>query len=365
MPYRSLFSDHNNTVIEAEVRYAVRHEYALTATDVLARRTRLSFLNAQAALEALPRVVEIMAEELNWSRSRQLAEIKKTTVFLESMGLPEGTQPPKLREPKGLVEKVTDVLPVPTLPLPGLGLSGEKKAERLGRAEDEKERREASSYAYSRTQFEPGEVDELKHAFDGVATKESGQVGKTQLRELVTSGGLKGYEGVRTKDFDYVMEETGFAGRNEIDFEEFVEVRFLYISVLYLLQGQANIPPWVDLCGVKGCSAHPESGEQRPQDDQDEDSRREEWWRCLIYERCSLSMDMLEYLSSLVSNPLTSLHFPLEYCPQPYVLSRRTYYRLWPCCRCDWREVTGYCLALSGVLITQSKLLVNYYTSVV
>lgn len=33
--------------IEAEVRYAVEHEYAIKATDVLARRTRLTFLNAQ------------------------------------------------------------------------------------------------------------------------------------------------------------------------------------------------------------------------------------------------------------------------------------------------------------------------------
>ena len=57
--------------VDGEVRYAVRHEYAQTAVDVLARRTRLSFLNAQAALEALPRVVDIMAHELGWDRRRQ------------------------------------------------------------------------------------------------------------------------------------------------------------------------------------------------------------------------------------------------------------------------------------------------------
>lgn len=32
--------------------------------DVLARRTRLAFINARAAHEALPRVIAIMAEEL-------------------------------------------------------------------------------------------------------------------------------------------------------------------------------------------------------------------------------------------------------------------------------------------------------------
>ena len=40
----------------------VSHEYAVTPADVLARRTRLAFLNSTAARLCLPRVVEIMAE---------------------------------------------------------------------------------------------------------------------------------------------------------------------------------------------------------------------------------------------------------------------------------------------------------------
>lgn len=57
--------------VDGEVRYAVRHEYAQTAVDVLARRTRLAFLNAQAALEALPRVIDIMGDELGWKKGRR------------------------------------------------------------------------------------------------------------------------------------------------------------------------------------------------------------------------------------------------------------------------------------------------------
>lgn len=34
---------------------------------MIARRLRLAFLNVQAAQEALPEVIDIMAEELNWS----------------------------------------------------------------------------------------------------------------------------------------------------------------------------------------------------------------------------------------------------------------------------------------------------------
>tara|TARA_R110002060_G_scaffold21913_5_gene29679 strand:+ start:1301 stop:1624 length:324 start_codon:yes stop_codon:yes gene_type:complete len=60
--------------IDGEVRYAVRHEYAQTAVDVLARRTRLAFLNAQAALEAAPKVIDIMAQELKWDSKRKELE---------------------------------------------------------------------------------------------------------------------------------------------------------------------------------------------------------------------------------------------------------------------------------------------------
>ena len=73
--------------VDGEIRYAVRHEYAQTAVDVLARRTRLAFLNAQAALEALPRVIDLMAQELGWGARRKEREWRDTVQFLASMGL--------------------------------------------------------------------------------------------------------------------------------------------------------------------------------------------------------------------------------------------------------------------------------------
>lgn len=77
-------------LIEAEIRYAVQREYAMTAIDVLARRTRLSFMDAKAALEALPRVVECMSMELGWSARRQEEEWTSTVTFLGTMGLEAG-----------------------------------------------------------------------------------------------------------------------------------------------------------------------------------------------------------------------------------------------------------------------------------
>lgn len=67
--------------IDAEVRYGVR-EYACSAIDMIARRLRLSFLNVQAAQEALPTIVDIMAEELNWSKDEKERQIKAATEFL-------------------------------------------------------------------------------------------------------------------------------------------------------------------------------------------------------------------------------------------------------------------------------------------
>ncbi|NP_036868.1 glycerol-3-phosphate dehydrogenase, mitochondrial isoform X1 [Rattus norvegicus] len=67
--------------IEAEVKYGIK-EYACTAVDMISRRTRLAFLNVQAAEEALPKIVELMGRELNWSELRKQEELETATRFL-------------------------------------------------------------------------------------------------------------------------------------------------------------------------------------------------------------------------------------------------------------------------------------------
>jgi glycerol-3-phosphate dehydrogenase len=49
---------------EAMVRFALRYEYALTVEDVLARRSRLLFLDAQLAAAAASQVAALVREEL-------------------------------------------------------------------------------------------------------------------------------------------------------------------------------------------------------------------------------------------------------------------------------------------------------------
>ena len=197
-------------VIEAEVRYAVRYEYAQTAVDVIARRCRLSFLNAQAALRALPRVVEIMTEDLNWSHSRQRAEIERATKFLASMGLPPGIEPPPLIT-RSFMEKFWALL--------GFSAQASSEARTL---------RAAQEMMYSRAQFEAGEVAALHDTFVArvqqyPAVEDETHLGRADVIGLIRS--LKGYEGVSQKDYEYVLTETGFADKSGFDFEEFVEVR--------------------------------------------------------------------------------------------------------------------------------------------
>ncbi|XP_044598038.1 glycerol-3-phosphate dehydrogenase, mitochondrial-like isoform X3 [Cotesia glomerata] len=67
--------------IDAEIRYGCR-EYARTAIDMIARRLRLAFLNVQAAQEALPGIIDIMAEELKWSPDEKKKQQQQASDFL-------------------------------------------------------------------------------------------------------------------------------------------------------------------------------------------------------------------------------------------------------------------------------------------
>lgn len=206
--------------IEAEIRYAVRNEYAQTVIDVIARRTRLSFLNAQAALDAVPRVVEIMAEELDWDRERRRKEVEGAVVFLGSMGLAPGAANAVLQDlaPKSFWERIGGSI---------WGVGGTVNGVK------------SSSALYSRSRFEAGEVETLRHAFmkrartvfvvggEGAGRADSEmRLSKLELGDLLNE--LPGYEGISEKDYEYVLEEAGFKERVDVDFDEFLEVSSVF-----------------------------------------------------------------------------------------------------------------------------------------
>ncbi|ACO47676.1 glycerol-3-phosphate dehydrogenase/oxidase [Deinococcus deserti] len=68
---------------EAEVQWAVRHEQARTVEDVLARRLRALLLDAQASIEAAPRVAALLAEELGQDAEWQAGQIQAYTTLAQ------------------------------------------------------------------------------------------------------------------------------------------------------------------------------------------------------------------------------------------------------------------------------------------
>jgi len=80
----------------AEVVWAVRYEMARTIEDVLARRLRILFLDARAAIDMAPIVAGIMAAELGQNAAWQQAQVKQFTELASSY-LPK-PYPPVIRE---------------------------------------------------------------------------------------------------------------------------------------------------------------------------------------------------------------------------------------------------------------------------
>ncbi|KAK4487227.1 hypothetical protein RD792_006547 [Penstemon davidsonii] len=83
---------HGYPILEAEVAYCARHEYCESAVDFIARRSRLAFLDTDAASRAVPRIIEILAAEHKWDKSRQKQEMQKAKEFLKTFKSSENAQ---------------------------------------------------------------------------------------------------------------------------------------------------------------------------------------------------------------------------------------------------------------------------------
>lgn len=73
--------------IFAQVVYGARREYARSVTDILSRRTRLAQVDVLAAYDAISRITDLMAQELQWSAQRMSEEVIDANNFLKSCGL--------------------------------------------------------------------------------------------------------------------------------------------------------------------------------------------------------------------------------------------------------------------------------------
>ncbi|KAL1919841.1 uncharacterized protein VTP21DRAFT_1772 [Calcarisporiella thermophila] len=210
--------------IEAEIRFAVRREYACTAVDVLARRTRLAFLNAQASLEALPRVIEIMAEELGWDEARREKEYQQTVEFLYAMGLPND---PKAR----IIYPITEEQTPTGKPIEADTAYGQRLLSALGKP---------SQMIYSRARFSAEELSALSRAFAESDVDGDGHIPLTDLPKILTRVGVQLERG----DLDAILTEAEFnyGDNGEVEFDEFLEVMS---SVHERLLAQPNSKPEV------------------------------------------------------------------------------------------------------------------------
>ncbi|EIW72687.1 hypothetical protein TREMEDRAFT_70788 [Tremella mesenterica DSM 1558] len=177
--------------IEAEARYACRFEFAQKATDFVARRTRLSFLNTQVTLEVLPRVIDIMAEELGWDKKRKAKEFYETVEFLKSMGLQDAS---KLTYEQAVKNQGK------------IGLLGLTKM--------------TDAALHSRAQFTPDEVAHLRQQFEALDFDNDQKITRADLSQAMTR---MGYD-ASTETADNILREVDFGRKGAIEFQEYLDI---------------------------------------------------------------------------------------------------------------------------------------------
>lgn len=232
-PHRPISSPYPFT--HSEITYALTHEYAQKPLDVLLRRTRLGFVDARAALSALPEVVHVMGDALGWDTRRRVEETRRAEEVLREMGAGGRVEASTTSSGEGWLRigevqrHLFALFGYPALIRPFSGAA-----------------------TYPRALFEPGEIDVLREVFGqyarvsgdsgsgsgsepgfGLGAQEQMRMPVSMIREAVRSVAVLGYayDSVRESDFRYVLREAGLSDLPEgkgkgrdIDFEEFVEI---------------------------------------------------------------------------------------------------------------------------------------------
>ena len=71
-----IFLEQGFTIAAENVRYYVDHELAVTVEDILARRNRMLFLDARAAVAAAPEVAAVMAAHMGKDKNWELQQVE-------------------------------------------------------------------------------------------------------------------------------------------------------------------------------------------------------------------------------------------------------------------------------------------------
>jgi glycerol-3-phosphate dehydrogenase len=74
--------------LECEIEYACKKEMCVSLKDMLTLRTRLAYLNSEAAREVAPKVADFMAKSLGWSKAERTRQLAEAEEHLSSFGGP-------------------------------------------------------------------------------------------------------------------------------------------------------------------------------------------------------------------------------------------------------------------------------------
>lgn len=74
--------------LECEIEYACKHEMACTVKDYLTLRTRLAYLDSEAALMAAPKVADLMAKALGWTKKEKMKQLQEALEVCSTFGGP-------------------------------------------------------------------------------------------------------------------------------------------------------------------------------------------------------------------------------------------------------------------------------------
>lgn len=78
----------NYPFLECEIEYVCQYEMAVSLKDFLTLRTRLAYLNSDAAKEVAPKVCDLMGKSLGWSRAEKKKQLAECMAYLERFGGP-------------------------------------------------------------------------------------------------------------------------------------------------------------------------------------------------------------------------------------------------------------------------------------
>lgn len=74
--------------LDCEVEYACKKEMNCSVIDFLTLRTRLAYLNKDAAIEAAPKVADLMAKAMGWSKRERNRQLGSALEALAEFGGP-------------------------------------------------------------------------------------------------------------------------------------------------------------------------------------------------------------------------------------------------------------------------------------